>query len=131
MLQNTLNAALGYDDEISERLHQLKQSISSHEKADRTEVMKLSQVYNERGFSRYLMVDFYPAIEDYSESILLNPDNPIAFYNRGLVRYRLGIYQESKQDLEMCVQLDPGFVEAKHALDQVSSDIKEGRTFGQ
>ena len=128
------NYELGYETEISNKILKTKQRLLSKANTDkdtRNISHELSRAYNKRGFYHYMMVDFYPAIEDYNESILLDSRFEIAFYNRGLVRYRLGMYSQSKDDLERCLQINPEFVEATLALKQVLKDIKEGRSFGQ
>ena len=51
---------------------------------------ELAQAYNERGHIRYLRVDFGNAIDDYTESIHLDGEFAVAYYNRGQVHYRLG-----------------------------------------
>lgn len=51
---------------------------------------ELARAFNERGYIQYLRVDFQSAIEDYSEAIALDEDFAVAYYNRGLVQYRLG-----------------------------------------
>ena len=122
---------LGFETEISNKILRTRQILSSNATADSTLTQDLSRAYNERGFYHYTRVDFYSAIEDYNEAIQLHPKFEIPFYNRGLVRYRLGMYADSREDLERCLQINPGFVEAALALTQVMEDIKEGRSFGQ
>ena len=122
---------LGYETEISDKILSTKRMLITEGDHDSSVTRDLSRAYNERGFYHYMMVDFYLAIEDYNESILLDPKFEIAFYNRGLVRYRLGMYAHSKEDLERCLQMNPQFVEATYALKQVLEDIKENRSFGQ
>ena len=119
------------EKEISDRILKLQLRLSSEGVSNLSARQDLSRVFNERGFHHYQMVDFYPAIQDYSESIALDPTFEIAFYNRGLVRYRLGMYSESKTDLEKCLEINSEFLEAKLALTQVLEDIKEDRSFGQ
>ena len=50
---------------------------------------KLASAYNERGFTKYLFVDFDGAIDDYTKAIELK-ELAVYYYNRGLVHYRLG-----------------------------------------
>lgn len=119
------------EKEISGRILKLQQRLSSKKVSDPSTRQDLSRAFNERGLHHYQMVDFYLAIQDYSQSIVLDPTFEIAFYNRGLVRYRLGMYSDSKKDLEECLEINSGFLEAKFALTQVIEDIKEGRSFGQ
>lgn len=49
----------------------------------------LAQAFNERGFTKYLHVDFDSAVEDYTKALELKK-SPIFYYNRGLIHYRLG-----------------------------------------
>ena len=51
---------------------------------------ELARAFNERGYIQYLRVDFQSAIDDYSKAIALDADFTVAYYNRGLVQYRLG-----------------------------------------
>ena len=120
------------EKDISDKILKLQQKLSSKGVSNPSVKQDLSRAFNERGFYHYhQMVDFYPAIQDYSQSIALDPTFEIAFYNRGLVRYRLGMYSDSKKDLEQCLEINSAFLEAKFALTQVLEDIEEGRSFGQ
>ena len=49
----------------------------------------LADLYNERGFTKYLYVDFDGAVADYTLAIEQNK-KAVYFYNRGLIHYRLG-----------------------------------------
>lgn len=51
----------------------------------------LASLYNERGFTKYLYVDFNGAIEDYTKALDLY-QSATYYYNRGLIHYRLGVY---------------------------------------
>ena len=46
--------------------------------------------YNDRGLVKYFKVDFYGAMDDYSRALEFNPQLTAAYYNRGLIHYRLG-----------------------------------------
>lgn len=50
----------------------------------------LATAYNNRGQIKYLRVDFHEAEEDYTSAIQTDSRFEIAFYNRGLIHYRLG-----------------------------------------
>lgn len=52
----------------------------------------LADLYNERGFTKYLYVDFNGAVDDYTKAIEYNSNSHIYYYNRALVHYRLGQY---------------------------------------
>ena len=52
--------------------------------------LKLAQLYNNRGWTRYMQVDFYKAIEDYNLALKYQPKLSEALYNRGTINYRMG-----------------------------------------
>lgn len=54
------------------------------------DVNKLATAYNNRGQIKYLRVDFDEAAEDYTTAIATDSRFEIPYYNRGLIRYRLG-----------------------------------------
>ena len=39
---------------------------------------------------RYLQVDFTEAVDDYSKALMYDDTLTVAYYNRGLIHYRLG-----------------------------------------
>ncbi|XP_053470647.1 tetratricopeptide repeat protein 32 isoform X3 [Ictalurus furcatus] len=51
----------------------------------------LAIAFNNRGQVKYFRVDFYEAVDDYSAAIKANRQFEVAYYNRGLIRYRLGL----------------------------------------
>ncbi|XP_051830062.1 tetratricopeptide repeat protein 32 isoform X3 [Antechinus flavipes] len=50
----------------------------------------LATAYNNRGQIKYLRVDFYEAVDDYTAAIAARPHYEIPYYNRGLIFYRMG-----------------------------------------
>ncbi|KAE8605173.1 hypothetical protein XENTR_v10015002 [Xenopus tropicalis] len=50
----------------------------------------LAVAFNNRGQIKYFRVDFYEAMDDYTEAIRIKPSFEVAYYNRGLIKYRLG-----------------------------------------
>ena len=50
----------------------------------------LAVALNNRGQIKYLRVDFKEAMEDYTLAIEANNEFEVPYYNRGLIRYRLG-----------------------------------------
>lgn len=53
----------------------------------------LAIAYNNRGQVKYLRVDFYEAMDDYTSAVQINRQFEVPLYNRGLIRYRLGRYK--------------------------------------
>ena len=51
-------------------------------------------------FNRYLKVDFTEAVADYTSAIEHNPVLAVAYYNRGLIHYRLGRLTLRLQELK-------------------------------
>ncbi len=59
--------------------------------------LRLPQTYHDRG-------DFKNAIADFEQALTLDPDNAIAFYNRGEARSDVGDLQGAITDITQMVQ---------------------------
>ncbi|KAJ0061163.1 hypothetical protein NL108_008853 [Boleophthalmus pectinirostris] len=90
----------------------------------------LATAYNNRGQIRYLRVNFTEAVEDYTCAIQAQGEFEIPYYNRGLIHYRLGFYDDAKKDFEETLRLNPDFEEAKVSLHQTLLDQKHKETRG-
>ncbi|XP_073424383.1 tetratricopeptide repeat protein 32 isoform X3 [Dendrobates tinctorius] len=88
---------------------------------------ELSVAYNNRGQIKYFRVDFYEAMDDYTEAIRVNPKFEVPFYNRGLILYRLGFFDDAMKDFQKVLQLNPNFEDAKISLRQSMVDKEERR----
>ena len=89
-----------------------KDSFSDN-KIDESEIALL---YNNRGHAKYMMVDFYPARDDYDKAIALNPNLDVAYYNRATINYRMGDFNLALQDFSICTRLKPENLEYKEGL---------------
>lgn len=58
----------------------------------------LARVWNDRGHIKYLQVDFYAAVNDFTEAIKLDSGFAVPFYNRGQIHYRMGRYKINRND---------------------------------
>ena len=77
---------------------------------------KLALVYNNRGHCKYMLVDFYPAKDDFDIALSLNPKLDIAFYNRGTILYRMGDFAAAHEDFLLCTKMNPDNLEFAEAL---------------
>ncbi|XP_067007229.1 tetratricopeptide repeat protein 32 [Anabrus simplex] len=75
-------------------------------------------LYNNRGHTRYLLVEFDAAVEDYNEAIRRNPKLAVAYYNRGTVLYRLGQFPEALSDMNKATSLEPLNPEFRQGLEE-------------
>ena len=66
--------------ELSEKLTEGRDSLNGF----------LARVWNDRGHLKYLRVDFYGAVTDFTQAIKLDNDFAVPFYNRGQIYYRMG-----------------------------------------
>uniref|UniRef100_A0A673ICJ2 Tetratricopeptide repeat domain 32 n=1 Tax=Sinocyclocheilus rhinocerous TaxID=307959 RepID=A0A673ICJ2_9TELE len=82
----------------------------------------LAIAYNNRGQVKYLRVDFYEAMDDYTSAIQINSQFEVPLYNRGLIRYRLGRYT---LNVVPWLELNPNFKDAKESLRQTLLDREE------
>ncbi|XP_026174445.1 tetratricopeptide repeat protein 32 [Mastacembelus armatus] len=85
----------------------------------------LATAYNNRGQIKYLRVDFYEAMDDCTSAIQADSQFEIPFYNRGLIHYRLGFFDDAKNDLEQALKLNPDFEDAKLSLQQTLQDQQQ------
>ncbi|KAM6458936.1 tetratricopeptide repeat protein 32 [Python bivittatus] len=86
----------------------------------------LATALNNRGQIKYLRVEFYEAMDDYTSAIEAQPDFEIPYYNRGLILYRLGFFDEALKDFRKVLELNPKFEDASLSLRQTLLD-KEDR----
>uniref|UniRef100_A0A3B3HR99 Tetratricopeptide repeat domain 32 n=1 Tax=Oryzias latipes TaxID=8090 RepID=A0A3B3HR99_ORYLA len=89
------------------------------------EAGKLAAAYNNRGQIKYFRVDFYEAIEDYTSAIQADSQFEVPFYNRGLIHYRLGFFDDAKSDFQTALNLNPHFEDAKVSLQQTLLDQQQ------
>nr|DBA25747.1 TPA: hypothetical protein GDO54_010097 [Pyxicephalus adspersus] len=85
----------------------------------------LATAYNNRGQIKYFRVDFYEAMDDYTEAIKVSPNFEVPYYNRGLVLYRLGFFDEAIKDFQKVLELNPQFEDAKISIKQSMLDREE------
>lgn len=98
------------------------QFITSCLQSRNCEASDLGTAFNNRGQIKYLRVDFHEAIDDYTSAIQAHSRFEIPFYNRGLIHYRLGFFEDAKQDFQQTLRLNPDFEDAKVSLRQTLQD---------
>ncbi|XP_018119529.1 tetratricopeptide repeat protein 32 isoform X4 [Xenopus laevis] len=85
----------------------------------------LAVAFNNRGQIKYFRVDFYEAMDDYTEAIQIKPSFEVPYYNRGLILYRLGYFDEAVKDFQKVLALNPEFKDAQRSLQQSLQDKEE------
>ncbi|XP_026146187.1 tetratricopeptide repeat protein 32-like [Carassius auratus] len=98
------------------------QFIESCSKSRDCRAHDLAIAYNNRGQVKYLRVDFYEAMDDYTSAIQINSEFEVPLYNRGLIRYRLGFFKEAESDFRRALELNPNFKDAEESLQQTLLD---------
>jgi tetratricopeptide (TPR) repeat protein len=68
--------------------------------------------YYSRGVAHRNKGQLEEALEDYTESIELNPSDPDVFYNRGVVEQSLGEIDAAIADYDAAIKLKPRFAQA-------------------
>ncbi|XP_069573248.1 tetratricopeptide repeat protein 32 [Brachyistius frenatus] len=89
------------------------------------EADRLSAAYNNRGQIKYLRVDFQEAVEDFTSAVQADIRSETPFYNRGLIHYRLGFFDNAKSDFQQALKLNPDFEDAKVSLQQTLLDEQQ------
>ncbi|XP_069661838.1 tetratricopeptide repeat protein 32 [Haliaeetus albicilla] len=90
----------------------------------------LATALNDRGQIKYLRVEFAAAVEDYTAAIECQPGFEVPYYNRGLVLYRLGCFDEAMKDFRKVLELNPQFEDAALSLKQAILDKEEKQKRG-
>ncbi|KAM6405875.1 tetratricopeptide repeat protein 32 [Pluvialis apricaria] len=90
----------------------------------------LATALNDRGQVRYFRVEFAAAVEDYTAAIECQPAFEVPYYNRGLVLYRLGCFDEAMKDFRKVLELNPQFEDAALSLKQAMLDKEEKQKRG-
>jgi Flp pilus assembly protein TadD len=62
------------------------------------------------------MGDYYGAIEDYGRVIEMDPENPIAWYGRGIAHLQIRYFIGACEDLHNAVEL--GYSYAKELIEE-------------
>jgi tetratricopeptide (TPR) repeat protein len=70
--------------------------------------------WQQKGFDHYQMGNYHEALRVFSIFIDLNPNADQAYYNRGVVYYRLNKHAEAMEDFKRAAQL--GNTKAQNAL---------------
>ena len=107
-------------EQAKEALEQAKAAAEQAKKAeDAAKAAKVSQLFteafNEKDSSR--------AIELYTQLLALNPDNAMAYYNRGVVKDDLGDKSGALSDYDKAISLNPDYAEAYNNRGNVKDDL--------
>ena len=68
-----------------------------------------SATYHTRGVAKAGLGDHNGAIEDFDESIRLNPKKALLYHDRGLSKEALGQHENAKADFAKAKEIDPAF----------------------
>ena len=71
-----------------------------------------SEQYIKMGLNRYVEKDYQGAIRFYDKAVEVNPNNPIAFHQRGLAKGLLNDLGGALSDLDRAIELDPNYAQA-------------------
>ena len=101
---NTGAAQTLYQESVSE----CDKALQSNPKGTK---LRRAATYHTRGVAKVGLGDHNGAIEDFNESIRLNPRKALLYYDRGLTKEVLGQHEEAKVDFAKATELDPDFEE--------------------
>jgi tetratricopeptide (TPR) repeat protein len=68
-----------------------------------------AEYYYDLGMEKYRLEDYQSAIDNFTQSVRLNPDNVIACCYRAESKYELRDYQGAINDLTQSIELDPDY----------------------
>ena len=87
-----------------------KEAIANADKALQLELIKeklRSAYYHTRGAARDSLGEYRKAIEDFNESIRLNPKKALLYRDRGLAKDALKQYEDALKDFQKAIELKP------------------------
>ncbi|XP_054840586.1 tetratricopeptide repeat protein 32 isoform X2 [Eublepharis macularius] len=87
-------------------------------KSSKCTCQDLATALNNRGQIKYLRVDFYEAMDDYTSAIETQSDFEVPYYNRGY-------FDEAMKDFKKVLELNPDFEDASLSLKQTIKDKEE------
>jgi tetratricopeptide (TPR) repeat protein len=61
------------------------------------------------GYKRYQEGDLMGAAEAYTKAIILKPEEPRSYFNRGIVYIKMGEHDKAIDDCNKVISLDPGY----------------------
>jgi len=64
------------------------------------------------GYKRYQEGDLMGAAEAYTKAVILEPEEPTSYFNRGIVYIKMGENDKAIDDCSKVIALDPGYAEA-------------------
>jgi tetratricopeptide (TPR) repeat protein len=64
------------------------------------------------GYKRHQEGDLMGAAEAYTKAIILKPEEPRSYFNRGIVYIKMGEHDKAIDDCNKVIALDPGYAEA-------------------
>lgn len=77
------------------------------------------EAFYNRAFCKQRLWDFSGAIEDYTKSILLNPNIGGSYYNRGRAKFEFKDYEGARSDYNTAIQLDENLKRLTNYLDLI------------
>ncbi|CAG8708175.1 29775_t:CDS:2, partial [Racocetra persica] len=89
---------------------------------------ELSEKAREAGNELFKKNDFAGAVQQYTEAIKRNENDPKSYSNRAACYTKLMAFQEALKDCETCISLDPTFVKAyirKAAVEFLKKDYSK------
>ncbi|MGD9502463.1 MAG: tetratricopeptide repeat protein [Methyloceanibacter sp.] len=85
----------------------------------------LASLYVGRGVGQLSAKNATAAISDFSEAIELDPDEPVAYNNRGAALRQTGERDKALADLDQAIKLDPNYASAFNNRGLVYADRRE------
>ncbi|CAG8514742.1 5470_t:CDS:2 [Dentiscutata erythropus] len=89
---------------------------------------ELSEKAREAGNELFKKNDFAGAVQQYTEAIKRNENEPRSYSNRAACYTKLMAYEEALKDCETCINLDPNFIKAyvrKAAVEFLKKDYSK------
>tara|TARA_B100000029_G_scaffold414062_1_gene417364 strand:+ start:1096 stop:2526 length:1431 start_codon:yes stop_codon:yes gene_type:complete len=103
------------------QIKEYDEAIISFKKA--IALKEIHQSWNSLGDAYYKTGDITNSKEAFEKSISLNSNNPLAYYNLGIILKKQGNLRESKNNLLKAIKHKENYVDANFHLDSLMSEI--------
>lgn len=114
---------------LRDRMGDLLGALADHENAVALTNNResLAIAYYNRGVTHQRLDNLEQAIQDFSKTIELNPQNFESYLNRGVTKYNLGFRQAALADYDDCLEIKPDFAAAYNNRGIVKSELGDSQ----
>ncbi|MCX5909151.1 MAG: tetratricopeptide repeat protein [Deltaproteobacteria bacterium] len=109
-------SALGKEEKAKEYYTKLSSIEDLYDKENK-------YIFNELGIELRKKGMFVEAIANYEKAIMIDPDDPVIYYNLARVYYEKGEIVRAREQMEKALQVKPDFREAEEFIQSIAASL--------